>query len=608
MCAIAGIWCRDLNQLNLEAFKKALLLMEHRGPDATNSKQIGHVIMGANRLKIIDPPHGNQPMTSENENTLIFNGAIYNYPELAQRYQLNNTSDTEILSFVLAEKGELALDELRGMFAFAHYNSLKDEFLLARDRAGQKPLYYYHTKALFIFASELKSLIALMKSNGIEPEINKQAIYEYLCFSNISEPATIYENVFALEAGHYLRFQSGNLTLKRYWNYNYQPKIVDEKSEVLKRSGKLIAEAVKVRLRADVPIGLFLSGGWDSSVIAYEASQITRDISTFTVRYPFKSSQNEVAVARKTADAFGLPHKTIDVNLNPREALMSVVSVFDQPFADSSAIPNLAIAAEASKYVKVMLNGDGGDEQFGGYRRYALARYQRYLSVFRYLPINLVAGGNRRSMTGFLSRSLRNLNEDGLAAYLTSTTDMLQPGDTESIWKSSTGFNNELAGFSRHKIEELNALDQLMHYDRKLNLCSGILTKMDRASMVHSIEARSPFLDHQLFEYTSQLPDAYKINGFKRKHLLKALYQNKLPKDVVQGKKISFEAPLHQWLNKEFKPLIDELLVSKQAKIYEYLIYEEVQLILRHKKYAERNVDYIIYALLIFELWLQNNS
>jgi len=606
MCAIAGIWHKDPNQLNEAAFQEALQLMHHRGPDHTEIRQSGNVILGANRLKIIDLKFGNQPLYDASGRSLVFNGAIYNYLELANDHEIDSASDSIVLFELLKKYGDFCLEKLRGMFAFSFYDQSKDELLLVRDRVGQKPLYYYKTEEVFLFASEIKGLVKLMKIYNITPEINEEAIYQYLCFSNIPEPDTIYKNVCALEAGYFMQLKAGRITTTKYWDYDYTPKNKADKEEVLNETKSIISDAVKIRLRADVPIGLFLSGGWDSSVIAYEASQFTKDLKTYTVTYPFETSQNETKVANQTAESLGLSHEIIEVGLNPKEALMDVVRTFDQPFADSSAIPNLSIAKAASEHVKVMLNGDGGDEQFGGYRRYFLAKNEDKLSLLKNLKLSL--SNSRRSRKGFINRISKIIGQSGADQYLAYTTDMLNQKDIPFIWKNELKTDLIDKQLNRKLKPYLTNLDLLMHHDRKFNMLSGILVKMDRASMSQSIEARSPFLDQKLFEYTSCLPDKYKVNSFKRKYLLKELYQNKLPKEVVEGKKISFEAPINKWVQNEFKALIEELLYPKEAKVYEYLVYEEVQLIINGKKYMDRNVDYIIYALLILELWLQENT
>ncbi len=606
MCAIAGIWHKESDRLNTALLSDALKLMKHRGPDQSGMRRDGDVLIGASRLEIIDLKMASQPFYDDTGRSLVFNGAIYNYPELAERYEIKAVSDTCVLFELLKEFDDLAIEKLRGMFAFAYHNSANNELLLARDRVGQKPLYYYHGEHCFLFASELKGLKTLMIGYGIEPQVNEEAIYQYLCFSNIPEPNTIYKNVFALEPGYLLKFKNGTLETTQYWNYDYLPKRTLGKARIVKETKALISEAVKIRLRADVPIGLFLSGGWDSSVVAYEASLISKQLKTFTINYPFNTSQNEAKVAKETAKLFGLEHQTIAVDIEPEEALKCIINTFDQPFADSSAIPNLAIAKAAGAHVKVMLNGDGGDEQFGGYRRYFLAKNEGKLNPLRYL--NSTLGNDRRSYVGFLGRISTILKQTDVAKYLAYTTDMLRPDDMEEIWLKSqhTAMIDQL--FERKSKPQLSNLDQLMHLDRKFNLQSGILVKMDRASMQHSVEARSPLLDHKLFQFTSRLPDDYKVNGFNRKYLLKEIYRNKLPKSVVKGRKKSFEAPLRHWLDNDFKKLIADLLGTQNAKIYDFLKYEEVQLILNRKKYRARNLDYIIYSLLILELWLQQNT
>ncbi len=605
MCGIAGVW-RKSGSLDDETFNGALHLMKHRGPDANFSFRTDIINLGTQRLKIIGLESGKQPIKDQNGNYLVFNGAIYNYPELAEKLGKSTSSDTEILFDLLSKHEEDAIPQLRGMFAFAFYSEVDDTFLLARDRVGQKPLYYYANHETLLFASELKTLVRLMKELRIPVEINEEAIYHFLCFSNIPEPETIYQHVFAIKPGHFLTFSGGELMEKCYWNYQYLPKWDLSTDEILNRTQQLIAESTKIRLRADVPIGLFLSGGWDSSIIAFEAAKINSDIKAYTVEYPFQTVQNEVEVAKYTASFLGLPHETIPIEGKPIDWLQKVVKTFDQPFADSSAIPNLAIAEAAGKHVKVMLNGDGGDEQFGGYRRYFLAKNAASLSGLKHLN-KFLPNGERRSKIAFLKRISSIMSISKEEKYLAYTVDMLRESDRGKIWKGSIGGSlNQL--LQEHTDLQLSSLDQLMHQDRKFNMLSGILVKMDRASMAYSLEARSPFLDHELFDFISRLPHHYKVSGFERKAILKAIYSSKLPESVVKGKKISFEAPLEHWLANDFQPLIRDLLYNPNAKIYQFLNEDIILQILDKYQFKERNVAYIIYSLLILELWLQNEG
>ncbi|RUA33210.1 MAG: asparagine synthase (glutamine-hydrolyzing), partial [Bacteroidetes bacterium] len=514
-----------------------------------------------------------------------------------------------ILFQLILRKGiHKALETLRGMFAFAFYDEKEDSFLLARDRMGQKPLYYYQDEDILLFASELKSLRKLMELSNAEVEINKNAIYHYLCFSNIPEPETIYHNVFAIPPAHYLKYQKGKLTIYPYWKHQYQPKEEISFDEAKKKTQLKIEDSVKIRLRADVEKGLFLSGGWDSSVIAYEASKHEQNLKAFTVEYPFQTTQNESKIAKETANQFGLKHEIIKIDKSPLALLEKSINTFGQPMADSSALPNLAIAEASSQHVKVMLNGDGGDELFGGYRRYFTAKNINYLAFTKYLK-SLLPIGKRRSKLGFLNRISRISALPANQRYLLYTTDMFQDTDMSFFWSNQNEIKtSSLDLLNKHFNSKLSSLDQLMEWDRNFNLLSGILAKMDRASMAYSIEGRSPFLDHQLFEFSNQLPDSFKISGFNRKHLLKSIYADKLPKSVTQAPKTSFEAPLGNWLKNDFNALLKDLLFNPQAKIYSYVNYTEIMLLMKGAKYQERNTDYMIYALLVLEMWLQEND
>ncbi len=608
MCGIAGAWSRN-GALEKDVFDSTLYLMNHRGPDESQSIKTSNANLGTQRLKIIGINSGQQPISDNQGHYLIFNGAIYNYPEIAKSLNTTSQSDTEVLFRLLLKKGETkGLETLRGMFAFAFFDEQEDSFLLARDRMGQKPLYYYHNKDILLFASELKSLKKLMQLSDIEVEINENAIYHYLCFSNIPEPETIYQNVYAVPPAHYLKYQNGKVNISSYWRHQYLPKDKISFDEAKKKTRQTIEESVKIRLRADVPKGLFLSGGWDSSVIAYEASKHEQNLQTFTVEYPFQTTQNESQIAKETANQFGLNHQIIKIDKSPLSLLEKSINTFDQPLADSSALPNLAIAESASQYVKVMLNGDGGDELLGGYRRYFSAKTIQKFTFTKYFK-NLLPTGSRRSKLGFLNRISRIADLPASERYLLYTTDMFHDRDISIFWNEPNTIQNSSSMLlNAHYNSDLSDLDQLIHWDRNFNLLSGILVKMDRASMAHSIEARSPFLDHHLFEICNQLPNSFKISGFNRKHLLKSIYADKLPHSVTKAPKTSFEAPLGNWLQHDFKEPVKDLLFNPQAKIYKYVNYTEIMLLMKGKKYQERNTDYMIYALLVLEMWLQENN
>jgi len=608
MCGIAGYWSKN-KALDKEKFDDALNLLQHRGPDESGSIKTAHTNLGTQRLKIIGIENGQQPAKDDAGHYLVFNGAIYNYPEIANSLNIASQSDTEILFQLILKKGfNRTLEDVRGMFAFAFFNEKENNFLLARDRLGQKPLYYYQDENHFLFASELKTLKKLMELSEIAIEINDNAIYQYLCFSHIPEPATIYKNVFAIPPAHGLKFQNGQLDIFPYWAHHYLPKEKISFYEAKEKVQQSIEEAVKIRLRAEVSKGLFLSGGWDSSVIALEASKHEQNLQAFTVEYPFKTTQNESIIAKETAKQLGMGHETITIDKSPLSLLEEALKVFDQPFADSSALPNLAIANAASRHVKVMLNGDGGDELFGGYRRYFMAKNIHKLSFSKYLK-NILPIGERRSKLGFLNRISRITSVPASERYPLYTTDMFQDADHSEIWNTSNPTKAQSLNLLKLHIDSsLSDLDQLMNWDRNFNLLSGILVKMDRASMAYSIEARSPFLDHELFELVNRFPDSFKISGFNRKHILKSIYSEKLPKAVSKAPKTSFEAPLNNWLAYDFNELMKDLLFNPQAKIYRYVKYTEIMLLLKGVKYQERNTHYIIYSLIILEMWLQEND
>jgi len=607
MCGIAGAWSNH-NALDERDFAVALKLLEHRGPDEQQFLSTSNINIGTQRLKIIGLDHGSQPKHNNKGQYLVFNGAIYNYPEIGKSINFQSNSDTDILFELVTKRGfENSISTLNGMFSIAYYDEHLDTFLLARDRMGQKPLYYYHNQNTFLFASEIKSLKKLMQLKNIPIQLNKNAIFHYLCYSNIPEPETIYENIYALPPASILKFNKGNLSIESFWKHNYQKNesiSFQDAKELIKVQ---IEDAVKIRLRADVKKGLFLSGGWDSSVIAMEAAKFDNQLAAYTVKYPFQTDQNESDIAKTTAKQFGLNHEIISIDKTPIALLNTAIKTFDQPLADSSALPNLAIAEIASKKVKVMLNGDGGDELFGGYRRYFTAKNIKFLSALKYFSF-FDSNNNRKSKFGFLNRINRITQSKFPEKYLLYTTDMFRDIDKDQILNNAKSFQSAEQLLWPFLDDKLSELDQLMHLDRNFNLLSGILVKMDRASMAYSVEARSPFLDYRLFETMNTLDEGYKIKGFSRKHLLKSIYKDQLPKEVTKSKKISFEAPLEEWIKNDFNEIIQDLLYDPNANIYQFINYNEISGLFRKNKYQDRNTYYILYSLLILELWLIENN
>ncbi|MEK6257014.1 MAG: asparagine synthase (glutamine-hydrolyzing) [Planctomycetota bacterium] len=614
MCGITGGWTDEpIADAPFGASMNALL---HRGPDDGGTLRDGSVVLGMRRLSIIDVGGGHQPVFNEDGSVaVVFNGEIYNYRELIPQLQsrghtFRSQSDTETLVHLYEEYGPRMCEHLRGMFAFAIWDKSKRRLFLARDRFGKKPLYYTRTSGGgILFASELKALRPLMAAAGVAARIDEQGIYDFLSLGMVPQPRTIFQNVHSLPPGSWLSSDGERADMQPYWQLDYTRKVRMPYGEVLERTRELISDSVKVRLRSDVPLGVFLSGGIDSSVIAYEAAkQLGQDLDSFTVSTS-DPAFDEAPVAARTARELGIRNHVLPLQVAPLDEIQRLVRQYDQPYADYSALPTSAISRLARQHVTVVLTGDGGDEVFGGYRRYVAAQWA---SAFRFVPSSLttmMAGllqrqsGGRRSTAGFGSRFLRGLGQSPGARYLSWTTDLLQDADKQQIWTGGPMRPTE------DWIEELlprrlSGFDTQATGDIQVNLLSDLLVKMDIATMAHSLEARSPLLDHQLAEFLATLPDSQRITGGRLKGLLRDAYRGRLPDEVILGKKRGFEFSLSSWLENELRGLIMDTLGSPAARVRSFLNGQFIDNLLAGGILRDRNCACLVYALLVLELWL----
>jgi len=618
MCGINGIFGGALFNSN-QAIQSSLNDMIHRGPDGQGIYQQGDVCMGMRRLAIIDLTEGDQPVYNEDHTVaVVFNGEIYNYLELmadlkARGHVFHSHSDTEVLVHLYEEKGDRMLEDLRGMFAFSIHDTRNDSLFIARDRFGKKPLYYTRpATGGLLYASEIKALRPLASAAGEQWQINEQAIYDYLSLGVVPQPSTIYLGVYALPPGSWLRFHQEKLDICQYWQPEFEPKLQLGYQEAQEEVRSRIADATRLRLRSDVPLGVFLSGGVDSSVVAYEAAQqLGSTLQTFTVNTG--EGFDESPVAQRTAAALGIKNEVLHIKPSPLEGLQELVRQYDQPYSDSSAIPSLEISRLARQRVTVVLNGDGGDEVFAGYRRYiAAVRSARLDWLPPQLGKTLASGlapfaSRRRTPLGLAARFFSGLALSPAERYLSWTTDMLRETDKRQFWLKGPMLLTEdrVASFQR---PELGALDRQLAADVYINLLSDLLVKMDMANMAHSLEGRSPLLDHHVAEFAWHLPDAYRVRGGIPKAVLRDAYRGRIPDEVIDAPKRGFEIPLVGWLNGELREILVDTLGAPTALVRGYLEGGFIDALLRREVMTDRNWAYIVYALLVLELWLQEEK
>lgn len=619
MCGICGAWIPG--GVAPEAIDLAMKEMRHRGPDDRGQWADGPVSLGMVRLSIIDLAGGHQPVFNEDGSiAVVFNGEIYNYQELAAElkkkgHQFKTVSDTEVLVHLYEEFGAEMYSRLNGMFAFAIWDSRRHRLSLARDRFGKKPFYYARTRNQgLLFASELKALRPLMRAVGLATEICPQSVYDYLSLGFVPQPTTIFQDVNVLPMGSWLAFDGENANISPCWKPDFSQKQHIPYSEALTRTRELVSEAVRTRLRSDVPLGVFLSGGVDSSVIAYEAArELGGSLRSFTVAMD-SADLDESPIAARTAQKLGIQHFILPLHVSPLEEIQRMVRHYDQPYADSSAIPSMAISRLAREYVTVVLNGDGGDEVFGGYRRHLAARLA---PLAQWIPNGLdhtmsrvflgLSRGTRRSAAGFASRFARGARAEWATRYLMWTSDLLLESDKRGIWKGGAMRPTE-DWVDTIVPPGLSSLDKQLFGDIHVLLQSDLLVKMDMATMSASIEGRSPLLDYRIIEFTASLPDGYRIHNGRLKSLLRDAYAGLLPNEVIKGKKRGFEAPVQQWLENDLGELIHDTLGSPSAHVRDYLESSFVEDLLQKRICSERNWTGFVYSLLTLELWLRENA
>jgi asparagine synthase (glutamine-hydrolysing) len=616
MCGIAGVCRPDGPEPAGPGLAEALRALRHRGPDGEGTFAAPGVALGMRRLAIIDLVTGAQPVFNEDRSVVaVFNGEIYNYVELREElrqrgHTFATASDTEVLVHLYEDEGEALCSRLRGMFAFAIWDGRTRSLLLARDRFGEKPLFVAPLPGGLAFASELKGLLPLMRAAGAAPRVREQGIYDYLSLGAVPQPDTVYEGVSAVGPGCWLRFDGEQAREQAYWRPELEPKAVVSYAEAQEELRHTLGDAVRLRLRSDVPVGVFLSGGVDSSVVAYEAARhLGGRLRTFTVSVA-DGELDEAPVARRTAAALGVENVVLPLHVAPRDEVLAVARHFDQPFADPSAIPSSAVARLAREQVKVILNGDGGDEVCGGYRRYLAART---LGRIGSLPgaraalraaFSRLAAGRRRSAAGLLRRFGRGLSLQSGARYLVWTKDLLLDEDKQRVWRGRPQRATE--DWVADRLDgNLAAVDTQVAGDIGIELLSSLLVKMDMATMAASLEGRSPFLDHEVAQFALRLPVAFRVRGSRLKAVLRDAYRGRLPREVIEGRKRGFEVPLAAWLDGDLRDLVHDALLAPGARVAEYVEPAFVRAVVAGTAMRERNRAGLVYALLMLELWLR---
>lgn len=625
MCGICGIIYNDKNK---SVDKATLSLMNnklnHRGPDEEGYFIKGNVGLGMRRLSIIDIKGGHQPIFNEDKTiSVICNGQIYNYLELRedlekQGHRFLTHCDTEVIVHLYEDLKEEFVHKLRGMFAIAIYDLSKEKLILVRDRLGIKPLYYSFQEGNFLFASELK---AILQYPGLKTSLSLAALSDYLTYLYIPAPETIFSAIYKLLPANMLVYNEGKILIKKYWELNYQKDNEHDEECYVQSFKELLKESVKMHLMSEVPLGAFLSGGMDSSSIVAMMSEVANEpVKTFSVGFDVPGF-NELGFAKSVAEKFNTDHHEIILNPDIVTALPKIVRQFDEPFADSSAIPTYLISEFAKRYVTVCLAGDGGDELFAGY---GWTRRQKFIEDYHQLPSGLRDGlknillGNdyaldsRDSFLAKVKRFMYDADMPLAQSFMRRKTcfseEMKRRLFREDTYEQIAGYKSIskiLPFFHQGGID--NSIERLLFLDTKLYLPDDGLCKVDRMSMMNSLEVRVPFLDHKVVEFVASIPFKYKMRGSVSKYLLKKAMRDKLPASILRQRKLGFTLPLNSWFRGRLKNFAENIL-NADCNLKKLINLNYLNWMLSEHFAGKQAFGSQIYALIILELWLKENG
>ncbi len=618
MCGIFGKLYFNKKKNETRLLIECLNTLSHRGPDDSGVYEDGNIFLGSRRLSVIDlSPAGHMPMCNEDKSLwIVFNGEIYNHLELRKKlekkHRFRSRTDSEVVLHLFEEKGPGCLQELMGMFSFAIWNAKKKELFVARDRLGKKPVKYYCDDDCFIFSSELK---AILKDKNIPRSIDYDAVDEYLTYQYVPSPKTGFKNIFKLEPAHYLLIHmSEKIEKKRYWQLNMSDKLSLKEEEWEEQIHTKLKESVCMRLMSDVPLGAHLSGGIDSSlVVAFMAQAMSKPVKTFSIGFE-ENDYNELPYARLVAQKYKTDHHELMVKPNMIDVLPKLVYHYEEPYADPSALPTWYLCDMTKKYVTVALNGDGGDENFAGYPRYSVFKLYQQL---KYLPFKTFwkkISGILYQLTkrGILRKSYKFFSSYD-AHYMLFYLKLIDYFDQEEkrllysdVFRKKID-NSRWRSFLESKFSEtkdLDWLDKLLYTDINSYLPDDLLVKTDIAGMAHSLEVRSPFLDHEFMELTAQMPSTLKMKGWEKKYLLKKMAQKYLPQENIQRSKKGFGAPFEHWFRDQLNDVVQEKLLDKDFLSLGLFKKTSIERLIKSHQAGQVNYSNHLWALLMLREWL----
>jgi len=628
VCGIAGaVWWHPDSAIDGTVLRRMTDAIRHRGPDAEGQALSGAgtdssagVALGHRRLSIIDVDGSAQPMSNEDGTvSLIFNGEIYNYRELREgltaNHQFRTTGDTEVIIHLYEEYGLDFVEHLRGMFALAIWDSRRQRLVLARDRAGQKPLFFRHDDTRFVFASELKSLLQIP---DVPRELNREAVLEFLTLQYVPAPHSILQGFHRLPPAHFAVLERGEYREHRYWIPPYT-EVQQDRTAIADWTEELrheMTEAVRLRLRSDVPLGAFLSGGVDSTVICgLMQSQLDQPVQTFSIGFPVKAF-DERAYARQTAEMLQTNHREAVVDPDAMEMLPQLIWHYDEPFGDSSAIPTTYLSRMTREHVTVALTGDAGDELFCGYDRYRAVRIAGRMDLIprpmRRLMSRMAsvipADVRQKSFRRRVKRLLETLSQDPERRYLNWISifnrDKLQELVSDDLWELAEQQDPAEHIFDAYRLcPERDFVTRTTATDVQTYLPGDLLTKVDIASMSTSLECRSPMLDHKVMELAARMPLEVKQSMQQGKRVLIETFSDLIPPDIQTRKKMGFGVPIDHWFRNELKDLLTDVLLSEKATGRGLLRRDVVERLIQEHTTGVFDHAYRLWNLLCLELW-----
>jgi len=627
MCGIYG-YISSKGKIDVQVLRRMGDALAHRGPDDegvfTNESGDVSVGLGHKRLSIIDlSPAGKQPMANEDQSIWVtFNGEIYNFRELRRElegkgHKFRSNSDTEVIVHLYEELGTRCPERLSGMFAFVLWDINKKTLFLARDRIGKKPLHYALYDGGIIFASEIK---ALLKHPQVSREIDLKSLSKYLTYEYVPAPNTIFKAVKKLQPGQTLLYRNSEVQLSQYWDvplvdnpigYRTEAEYVEELREIL-------AKAVRSRLVADVPVGVFLSGGIDSSLVAAFATRANPQVECFSIGFD-EPSFDESGYARKVAQALNVKHQLKVFNMEEMlQGLHMLPDILDEPLADASILPTYLLSKFTSQNVKVVLSGDGGDELFAGYSTYQAHRLVTYYDslpaftkttlkgIASYLPVS-----HKNISTDFkIKQFLRGAGVSSeirffiwMGAFIDSEKKNLLSDDLKAELRNHNTYEDIFSYINDSRLTK--DLERILYLSMKLYLQDDVLVKVDRASMANSLEVRCPLLDHEFIEFVCGLPMVYKLNGLRTKYLLKKAAKGILPESIIHRQKKGFGIPISRWLTGELKGIMLEHLSEERLKRQGFFNYPYVKRLTNEHLTKARDNRKLLWALLVFQIWYE---